>query len=203
MTIIAAGTPDSMVILQQQVSHDITWVTCKNWTDAAILEGDAYFNLSDDAPAQQYTDNGKPVFINAVTDTISERAFPSNILRINAWPGFLERESWETAGNITAAATAAAGALRKTLIPVADLPGLVAARVIASVINEACFALGENVSTIPEIDTAMKLGTNYPFGPFEWAGRIGMHRIHQLLDRLSKENELYAPAPEMTRLLSI
>ena len=62
------------------------------------------------------------------------------------------------------------------------------------IINEAYFALEEGVSTKEEIDTAMKLGTNYPYGPFEWAKKIGLKNIFQLLDKLHKTNLRYEPA---------
>ena len=56
-------------------------------------------------------------------------------------------------------------------------PGFITARVIAMIINEAFFALQENVSSKEEIDTAMRLGTNYPYGPFEWTKLIGIDKI--------------------------
>ncbi|MEB3059486.1 3-hydroxyacyl-CoA dehydrogenase family protein, partial [Parvimonas sp. D9] len=56
---------------------------------------------------------------------------------------------------------------------VPDVPGMVAARVIAMIINEAFFALGDGISSKHDIDTVMKLGTNYPYGPFEWCNLIG------------------------------
>jgi 3-hydroxybutyryl-CoA dehydrogenase len=81
------------------------------------------------------------------------------------------------------------------------VPGFITARVIAMIINEAWFALEEGVSTKEEIDTAMKLGTNYPYGPFEWGKEIGLKNIHALLDKLSKLNPRYSPAELMTKLL--
>jgi 3-hydroxyacyl-CoA dehydrogenase len=44
------------------------------------------------------------------------------------------------------------------------------------IINEAYFALEDNVSTKAETDIAMKLGTNYPYGPFEWGQLIGLKK---------------------------
>ncbi len=61
---------------------------------------------------------------------------------------------------------------------VKDEPGLVSARVISMIVNEAFFALAEGVSTMEEIDVAMKLGTNYPYGPFEWLEKIGVANIY-------------------------
>src|ERR1700710_2457559 len=47
-------------------------------------------------------------------------------------------------------------------------------RVVAMIINEAYYALDAGVSSKESIDLAMKLGTGYPYGPFEWADRIGL-----------------------------
>jgi 3-hydroxybutyryl-CoA dehydrogenase len=41
----------------------------------------------------------------------------------------------------------------------------------------------------------MKLGTNYPFGPFEWAKEIGLNNIYFLLQKLSLTDKCYQPAP--------
>ena len=75
-----------------------------------------------------------------------------------------------------------------------DISGFIAPRVISSIINEAYFALSEGVSTKEEIDTAMKLGTNYPYGPFEWSRKIGLKNIATLLTKLSAEEERYTPS---------
>ncbi len=66
-----------------------------------------------------------------------------------------------------------------------DEPGFVTPRVISMIINEAYFAFAEGVSTPEEIDTAMKLGTNYPYGPIEWGNRIGLQNVVRLLKKLA------------------
>jgi 3-hydroxybutyryl-CoA dehydrogenase len=60
-------------------------------------------------------------------------------------------------------------------------------------INEAFIALNEGVSTKEEIDIAMKLGTNYPYGPFEWSEKIGVEKIKSLLEKLNHYQERYKP----------
>ena len=77
---------------------------------------------------------------------------------------------------------------------VPDIPGFITPRVISMIINEAWFTLDEKVSTKEEIDTAMKLGTNYPYGPFEWGTRIGLKNVYELLTMLSKINSRYTPS---------
>ncbi len=74
-----------------------------------------------------------------------------------------------------------------------DIPGFITPRVISMIINEAYFALAQGVSTPEEIDKAMKLGTAYPYGPLEWATRIGLQNIVTLLQKLSVAQSRYAP----------
>ena len=85
-------------------------------------------------------------------------------------------------------------ALCKRFIQVPDEPGLVSARVLSMIINEAYFALDDQISTRENIDIAMKLGTGYPYGPFEWAALIGVRRIAALLEKLSAADKRYVPA---------
>jgi 3-hydroxybutyryl-CoA dehydrogenase len=59
--------------------------------------------------------------------------------------------------------------------------GLITPRVICMIINESYFAIQENIASRNDIDLAMKLGTNYPFGPFDWCERIGIKNVYELL----------------------
>ena len=67
--------------------------------------------------------------------------------------------------------------------------------------NEASFALGERIARREDIDTAMTLGTNYPFGPFEWGKKIGFEQIRAVLEGLRREfgEERYRTAPLLSR----
>lgn len=60
---------------------------------------------------------------------------------------------------------------------VEDRIGMVTPRVVCMIINEAAFTYGEGTAGVEEIDQAMKLGTNYPQGPFKWADMIGLHNV--------------------------
>jgi 3-hydroxybutyryl-CoA dehydrogenase len=68
--------------------------------------------------------------------------------------------------------------------PVADTPGLVVARTVAMLINEAADAVQQGVCTAEGADAAMKLGVNYPAGPFEWLASWGAGEVVALLDAL-------------------
>jgi len=156
---------------------------------------DAFINLKEEEVFSFYGDLQRPVLINAVTQTLSVMNAPVNVIRINGWPGFLKRSVWEVAGNIDEAAGKLFGSLDKKITVVADEPGFISARIITLIINEAYFATGDKVSSREEIDTAMKLGTNYPFGPFEWAVAIGPANVLALLQRLREVDKRYEPAP--------
>jgi 3-hydroxybutyryl-CoA dehydrogenase len=157
---------------------------------------DAIFHLSgdhDDIDLERFVRN--PVFINSVIETLEQKKLPPNFSRINGWPGFLQGPTWEVASNNKIIDGKVFQNLRWNVVFVKDEPGLVAARVISMIINEAFFALEEGVSTIDEIDLAMKLGTNYPYGPFEWQNKIGLQHIYQLLNRLSVKDKRYSVSP--------
>ncbi len=70
-------------------------------------------------------------------------------------------------------------------------------RTIAMVINEAVFALQEEVATVADIDMAMRLGTNYPKGPLAWCDEIGAYAVCAILEALQIEYgaERYRIAP--------
>jgi 3-hydroxybutyryl-CoA dehydrogenase len=161
-----------------------------------IDEYDAIFYLSGDLIDQDMEKFGeKPIFINSVIETLEQKKLPSNFSRINGWPGFLQRQTWEIASNNKPMAAKVFETLGWNFVFVKDEPGLVAARVIGMIINEAFFALQEEVSTVNEIDLAMKLGTNYPYGPFEWQNKIGLQNIYQLLKSLSVKDRRYSASP--------
>ncbi len=136
----------------------------------------------------------KPVIINAVSKRLSDYQLPKNVARINGWPGFLQRTIWEIAVPEKDLFKSLFQKLNWEILVVKDEPGMVTARVVCMIINEAFYALKENVSTKEEIDLAMKLGTNYPFGPFEWAGKIGIEKVFDLLSALSEHDNRCKPS---------
>ncbi len=74
-------------------------------------------------------------------------------------------------------------------------------RVVAQLVNEACFAVEEGVAAPAEIDAAMRLGLNHPRGPFEWARELGAERAEEILDALhAGDDQRYRVAPHLRRL---
>lgn len=76
---------------------------------------------------------------------------------------------------------------------VEDRVGMVTPRVVCMIINEAYLAAEEGTASREDINIAMKLGTNYPLGPFEWCERIGVKQVYAVLDAVYKAsgNERY------------
>jgi 3-hydroxybutyryl-CoA dehydrogenase len=71
-------------------------------------------------------------------------------------------------------------------------------RMIAQIANEAAFALEEEVGSPEDMNTAMRLGFNWPLGPIEFTELIGARRAVELLDELRRvHGEAYGPAPAL------
>ena len=79
-----------------------------------------------------------------------------------------------TSDATVAAVEAYAERLGKRVVRANDAPGFIVNRVLMPMLNEACFALGEGVATIPDIDAACQLGLNHPMGPLTLADFIGL-----------------------------
>jgi 3-hydroxybutyryl-CoA dehydrogenase len=79
--------------------------------------------------------------------------------------------------------------LNASFAVVKDQVGLVTPRVICMIINEAYFLVQEKIAVRADIDLAMKLGTNYPLGPFEWASRIGIRNVYELLNAVYRNTK--------------
>ncbi|MFM2225530.1 MAG: hypothetical protein RJA07_1732 [Bacteroidota bacterium] len=67
--------------------------------------------------------------------------------------------------------------------------GMLTPRVICMIINEAYYTLQEKTATQADIDTSMRLGTNYPYGPFEWANKIGTQNVYQVLSAIYNDTK--------------
>ncbi|MBU8772884.1 3-hydroxyacyl-CoA dehydrogenase [Cytobacillus oceanisediminis] len=100
--------------------------------------------------------------------------------------------SEETAQSIKRAAEQ----MGKETVVINEFPGFVTSRISALVGNEAFYMLQEGLGTPEEIDKAIKLGLNYPMGPFELGDLVGLDtRLNNLKYLHSKLGEKYRPAP--------
>jgi 3-hydroxybutyryl-CoA dehydrogenase len=85
-----------------------------------------------------------------------------------------------------------------------DRPALVVMRTIAMLVNEAHEAVLQRVAAREAVDAAMRLGVNYPAGPFEWANTLGSSRILQVLESLfaATGDSRYRPSLELRHVVT-
>lgn len=148
----------------------------------------------------------KHVFVSATKQSLAEAVYEHQVkvkcclFGINAIPAFANDSKWEVVlyrKFETAELEKTLASLGVAFVAVEDRVGLVKPRVIFQIINEACFTLQEGVASIEDIDLSMKLGTNYPFGPFEWCDKIGITIVFETLNAIydDTKDERYKICP--------
>jgi 3-hydroxybutyryl-CoA dehydrogenase len=179
---------------QKLTAAEVTEIQDSDYPKIDLSAFDMIFDLSIDenSNALKYYAPLKniPVFVGAVKTQLAAaanlygREILCTLIGINDLPTFVNRSLAEVS------------LLNKTDEPtlhqimlnlgweyklVQDRVGMVTPRIIMMIINEACYTLQEGTASMQDIDTSMKLGTNYPFGPFEWADRIGIKHVYETL----------------------
>jgi 3-hydroxybutyryl-CoA dehydrogenase len=88
---------------------------------------------------------------------------------------------------------------------VPDMTGLVFLRILSMIINEAAQVYSENIAACKDIDIAMKLGTSYPFGPLEWADKLGIDLVYNILSSLQRDfgDDRYRPHPVLKEMINL
>ena len=196
MQIIVIGQPVLFDEFREKAgdSHTITRLDT-----SSDYQGEDHFDMAVDFTADESAENVAELFhfikadfylINAVKSSLHEIAYlldglPRNVIGFNGLPGFVNRETWE----VTALDRDILQGFPFSYIPVDDRVGMVTPRVIAMIINEAYFTVQEGTASREDINKGMKLGTGYPYGPFEWTERIGINHIYELLEALYTETQ--------------
>jgi 3-hydroxybutyryl-CoA dehydrogenase len=203
MTIAVLATAQTkQEILEKGVNDETNIIWADSVSSLVMIEADAYFDFQfgmDKERTEKLTRIlPKPLFINAVVSTVKTIG-DNRFIRINGWPGMIKRPLIEfaCADLSTDRAKEVFGALGWESRRVEDIVGLISPRILVMIINEAYFTLEEGVSTKEDIDVAMQLGTNYPYGPFEWAQRIGLQNVVSLLTLLHESNGRYQPSRKL------
>jgi 3-hydroxybutyryl-CoA dehydrogenase len=139
---------------------------------------------------ENYAHLKKPVIVSSVKKQLAETIFEyegvikCNLIGLNAIPTFLKRDIAEISlayDNDKNTLDKVMKSLNWNYHLVKDRVGMVTPRIVFMIINEACFTLQEGTANIANIDLGMKLGTNYPMGPFEWADAAGIKNVYETL----------------------
>lgn len=214
MKVIVLGTLPRIDILQKHPFANIKpiyYPLYDGTLPSASLEGyDWIVDLNlEDNPQRLSLYNGLPgvsVLGSAVKKSLGQMVaelhneVQCSLFGMNALPGFLQNPGWEISAyrmDDMAKLPQIFSFLPFPIKPVQDRVGMVSARVVCQIINEAYMMLQEGSATQKDIEQAMKLGVNYPQGPFEWAEKIGLDNVFALLEAMGAwyGTDAYAIAP--------
>jgi len=209
MKILVVGSSSNLQEFQKKFTANHEYYYFSDYSFKEELENaDVIFDFYiGDNPEQFeiYSNLNASIFINAPKISLAELAYYQEsisclLFGFNGLPTFLNRSLLEVSSldqsNLPTLQTIC-NELETEFTTVGDRVGMVTPRVIAMIINEAYFTLQEGTASIEDIDKGMKLGTNYPFGPFEWCERIGIQNVYEVLEAIydDTKDERYKICP--------
>lgn len=214
MNILVIGDPQNLEECTSKFGDSHTYTLVSEHRDAAkFLDSDTLvFDFSiEDEPHQMeiYLQKSVIAFLNTTKVSLAELTHPNHqyaatLFGFNGMPSFLNRSLLEVSlrkSEDKKSLEIICQKLPTAYSIVEDRVGLVTPRIICMIINEAYFTVQEGTASREDIDLAMKLGTNYPFGPFEWCKRIGIRHVYELLQAVYEDtqDERYKICPLLKR----
>lgn len=211
MRILIVGSASHGEECKQKLGSNHEYTVCHDHNEARkrFPGHDLIFDfIIDEDPDELeiYLETNTTVFFNTAKISLAELSYAignnlqCTIFGFNGLPTFFNRPLLEVSVLKKEEAMKLNMILQKLeseYLLVDDRVGLVSPRVICMVINEAYYTVQEGTATREDIDVAMKLGTNYPFGPFEWCQRIGIKHVFELLEAVydDTKDERYKICP--------
>ncbi len=193
MKVLVIGQESSLSELSERLGTSFTY-TLTFLIDQSTNLND--FDFIFDFSIQEFPDNyelyvdlsSTYVFLNTVQLSLSELGFtfgsrPSHIFGFNGLPTFVKRPILEVS-RFPDSNTTLPSSLGLEYEIVQDRVGMVSPRIILMIINEAYNTVQEGTASKEDVDQGMKLGTNYPFGPFEWTSKIGISNVYETLEAI-------------------
>jgi 3-hydroxybutyryl-CoA dehydrogenase len=196
MKLLVVGNDDSLVEVRAKFGskHAISFKNNDQLSEQDINSAEAIFDFiisPDHQHGQLYRDRPEVILlvnsvINTVSDLVTHFDWNNPVIGFNGMPGMFNRPLLELAVDQTnpSIVSELCQGLHTDYKLVTDRLGMVTPRVISMIINEACYTVQEGTATQEDIDLAMKLGTNYPEGPFEMLMSLGIKNVYHLLEAL-------------------
>jgi 3-hydroxybutyryl-CoA dehydrogenase len=165
--------------------------------------------------ADKNSSSNIPYFTSSLCISVSEQTsfskYPERLVGIGLYDTFSKAKLIETAPSkitdvkILENAESFLKEINANYVNVPDRVGLVFPRILSMIINEAAQVYSENIASRDDIDTAMKLGTNYPFGPLEWADKLGIELVYNILTALQRDfgEDRYRPHPSLKEMVNL
>lgn len=211
MNLIVIGTEQNLTECEAKFGDINTYTLVDNYRDAGRLvdANTIIFDfLIDEIPTEIefYQDLNVVAFLSTAKRSLLDLTYgllkssKATLFGFNGLPTFLNRPLLEVAllrVDDKSVLEKTCQDLNSAFTIVEDRAGLVTPRIICMIINEAYFTVQEGTATREDIDMAMKLGTNYPYGPFEWCKRIGIKNVYELLEAVYEDtrDERYRICP--------
>jgi 3-hydroxybutyryl-CoA dehydrogenase len=190
MNILVVGHESHAAECRQKLGETHHYEIAAQPTSDSISRAEVIFDfLVEEETLKRYANLNTPVFLNTVFTTLAsiKKKNPNfhTVFGFCGLPTFFNREVLELSIHSADQRTdleKICQLLSTDFAVVDDRVGLVTPRIICMIINEAYYTVQEGTASRADIDLAMKLGTNYPFGPFEWSKKIGIENICHLLN---------------------
>lgn len=215
MNILIIGYEHQVVELKEKLGerHNYIIAQANEPSPEDLQSADVVFDFSiEDSPEnlEVYASiAGLPVFVNAAKVSLAELAFMNgspdcHLFGFNGLPTFINREVLEVSllkQQEKEALESICKNLDTDFALVDDRVGMVTPRIICMIINEGYYTVQEGTAGKEDIDQGMKLGTNYPHGPFEWAEKIGIDNVYELLEAVYEDtkDERYKICPMLKK----
>lgn len=209
MQIGILASPERKAAWLRLASEDGTWTWAQDTKTAQNF--DWFIDLDFDSHPEHmvdYVGNTQTTFLLSSVNCTPLQALHAagltynneRFFGINAIPTFLERKTLEISNPFQADTTLLSTLpWWETLEWVQSRVGMVTPRVVFMIINEAYYTVQEGTAAKADIDTAMKLGTAYPKGPFEWCQAAGIDNVYQTLKAVYEDtkDERYKICPAL------
>lgn len=201
MNIVVVGSKEQADLIKSKVQGDHKILFAGFLSESHLEKADVFFDFSleeNSAYLEHYINYpSMSVFLNSVTFNLAEQAVyqskvQCNLFGFNGHPTFIERDLLEVSMYKLEDKSILESTLKSLSLDfqlVDDRVGMVTPRIIAMIINEAYYTVMEGTATKEDIDLGMKLGTNYPMGPFDWTSKWGIANVYEVLEALYEDTK--------------